>query len=236
MLKFPNFHLKIHHDTSFKWKSVEHESCSSWSNLSKKSKFIHFGQELLGMRMAWTWYHHLAKIKLQIFTHTCLAIQVDFRPSHTHFWTLSNDLMGLYMPMHPCIIICQFWKVNLKVQISWAATINRALWHQNSTYIRASFDPKPLTLPFERINIRISSWNWVWISLFWDSKLQGSKAFCAFHSTPACILSKIKHGPRQEQLNPDLHWRYFPKKFISSILSQSYSTLLILWLSEVLPM
>ena len=35
MFDFPNFHLKIHHDPSFKWKSVQHESCYPWSNISK---------------------------------------------------------------------------------------------------------------------------------------------------------------------------------------------------------
>ena len=186
--------------------------------------------------MAWTLHHHLARIKLQKAMYHCLAFQVDSRHAHTQLWINWNDFMGLYTHMHPCITHCQFWKVIWKVQISHDPAINRAPYAQNSTHIRASFDPKPLTLPFERIILRISFWNWVEFSLFWDSKLQGSKTFCAFYSISASILSEIKHEPRQEQLNPDLHWRYFPENFISSILSQSCSILLILWLSEVLPM
>ena len=131
MFDFPNFQLKIHHDTSFKWKSVEHESCSSWSNLSKKSKFIHFGQELYRLRMAWTLHHHLAKIKLQASMYNCLALQFDFRLVHTQLWIKWNDLMGLYMPTHTCITHCQYWKLNCKVQISCDSAINRSPYAQN---------------------------------------------------------------------------------------------------------
>ena len=48
--------------------------------------------------------------------------------------------MGLYTPMHPCIINCQFWKVNWKVQLSLDSAISRAHYAQNWTHIRASFD------------------------------------------------------------------------------------------------
>jgi hypothetical protein len=180
MLKFSNFHLKIHHDTSFKWKSVQHESCSSWSNLSKKSNFIHFGQDLNGLHMAWTLHHHLAKIKLQTSIHNCLAFQFDFKLIHIQLWTKWNNLTGLYTPMHPCITDFQNWKLTSRVQISLVSAINRDLMHQKWGPLRASFDPKHQTLPFERINLRISFGNWVGISLFCDSKLQGSKTFCAF--------------------------------------------------------
>ena len=36
MLKFPNFHLKVHHDPSSKRKTVQHQTCSPWSKLSKE--------------------------------------------------------------------------------------------------------------------------------------------------------------------------------------------------------
>jgi len=51
MFDFPNFHLKLHHGPSFKWKSVQHESCSPWSHLSKKSKIIPFRSKLKDLRM-----------------------------------------------------------------------------------------------------------------------------------------------------------------------------------------
>jgi hypothetical protein len=130
--------------------------------------------------MAWTLHHHLAKIKLQASMYDCLALQFDFRLVHTQLWIKLNNLMGLYMPMHTCITHCQFWKLNCKVQISCDSAINRAPYAQNWGLLRASFDPKHQTLPFERIILRISFGNWVGISLFWDSKLQGSKTFCAF--------------------------------------------------------
>ena len=186
--------------------------------------------------MAWTLHHHLAKIKLQASMYNRLVLQFDFRLVHTQLWTKWNDLMGLYTPMHTCITHCQFWKLIWKVQISHDPAINRAPYAQNITHIRASYDPKPLTLSFQRIILRISLEIEFEFSLFWDSKLQGSKTFCAFHSTSASILSAIKHKPKQEQLNPDLHWRYFPEILNSSILSNSCSIQLILWLSEVLPM
>jgi hypothetical protein len=43
MFDFPNFQLKLHHDPSFKWKSIQHESCSPWSHLSKSSKITSYG-------------------------------------------------------------------------------------------------------------------------------------------------------------------------------------------------
>jgi len=55
MFDFPNFHLKLHHDPSFKWKSVQYESCSSWSHLSKKSYIISFGQRMKDLRMGAMW-------------------------------------------------------------------------------------------------------------------------------------------------------------------------------------
>ena len=49
MFDFPNFQLKIHHDTSFKWKSVQHESCFPWPHHSKTSKITSFGQSNIGL-------------------------------------------------------------------------------------------------------------------------------------------------------------------------------------------
>ena len=55
MFDFPNFHLKIHHDTSLKWKCFQHESCSPWPHLSKKSKIISFGSKLRDLRITPLW-------------------------------------------------------------------------------------------------------------------------------------------------------------------------------------
>jgi hypothetical protein len=64
--------------------------------------------------------------------------------------------MGLYAAMHPCIMKEQFWKVISSVQISMVSAINRASYAQQSTHIRASFDPPSLTLTLQRINLRNS--------------------------------------------------------------------------------
>ena len=88
MFDFPNFHLKISHDPSFKLKSVQHKSCSYWYNLSKKSNFIPFGQSMSDLCMAWTWmtiWHkwtwnfHTQLHGLPLWLQQCLYLFLDLK-------------------------------------------------------------------------------------------------------------------------------------------------------------
>ena len=125
MFDFPNFHLKIHHDPSFKWTSVQHESCSPWSHLSKTSKIISFGPKLNDLRMVslwevfwqdWTPHDHF-------HLHACTWW---FQQTLYTIWDwIASLLRPKWLPMHPCKWITIFVQFSSGANIKHIAYLNK---------------------------------------------------------------------------------------------------------------
>ena len=112
MFDFPNFQLKIHHDTSFKWKSVQHESCSPWSHLSKMFKIISFGSKLKDLRMGAVWGTIWKNVMIQ-FNSTMHGLMQHLQHDMYIFLDLCQSFFGLCT--HQCkhaYLNFYFWHLN----------------------------------------------------------------------------------------------------------------------------
>jgi hypothetical protein len=175
-------------------------------------------------------------IQIQVSMSNFLAFQACFNISELQIWTYGNHLTGLCTPMHQLTSLCQFWKLEWSVQLTLESSINwSSIAHNQDTHY-ASFDSPQKTLHIERINLKILVEFELESPLFWNSILQECFDSKPFHSISASNWSEAKHDSDQDLASSDLHWRYFVENLISLILLVSCSILLIIVLSEVLPM
>ena len=65
-----NFNSTFHHQKSFKWNFVEHESCRSFSPISKKSKIVRIGWTV---EEIWSNYHRACMAKFSMYRCTRIS-------------------------------------------------------------------------------------------------------------------------------------------------------------------
>ena len=94
MFDFSNLHIKIHHDTSSKWKRVQQQSCSPLCYLSKTSKIMAFGSFLSDLRMV-TLHGLFWQLLNSIFKYLCMASCYDLSMFCARIWTQCNHHLGL---------------------------------------------------------------------------------------------------------------------------------------------